>query len=228
MLLLKLSTKLGFLSHLHKRPLFLSSSPSSRHHVHLDVLLLLARRHSSHLSYQSGVPDTDSSSVSEKFRIVLFLVQSQIAGGLKSVQFWLEHGQRKYCNIWRWHNFKIKYLFYQYRWTAPGSPMATGLRVLTLAALYQRCLVDSGCSQGCAGSWYGWQGSHPSSIHRKSSSVLRSWLLKVWVSKLYREPTSVWFSIYTHFKMLEFAFLVNNNFYSFACELCGWHGFLYE
>ena len=68
-----------------KIPFQMVQSPSTTHHVHLNVLLLLCRRNSSHLSYKSWIANTNCSPVTEIFRVIFF-IQCQIAGGLKIVK----------------------------------------------------------------------------------------------------------------------------------------------
>ena len=58
------------------------SSPASAHHVHLDVLLLLAGRHAPHLGHQPGVPHPHRAAVPEVLRVVLLRVQGQVTRSL--------------------------------------------------------------------------------------------------------------------------------------------------
>ena len=53
-----------------ERPLL---SPSSGHHIHLNMLLLLVGGNSSHLSYETWIANTNSSTVSEELCVVLFI-----------------------------------------------------------------------------------------------------------------------------------------------------------
>ena len=55
------------------------SPASSRHHVHLNVLLLLVARGAPHLGHQAGVPHPHGAPVAEILGVKL-LVQRQVAG----------------------------------------------------------------------------------------------------------------------------------------------------
>ena len=53
-------------------------SPASAHHVHLDVLLLLAGGDAAHLGHQPGVPHPHRAAVPEELSVVLLRVQGQV------------------------------------------------------------------------------------------------------------------------------------------------------